>query len=73
MMNSVKSISLFDPLSCPAQRDDITPSPVGEGWVGGKKHQNSGFSYILKWSQKNNKQAIICQKLEYLSVIAGRT
>jgi hypothetical protein len=59
MMNSAKSIGLFDPLSCPARRDDFTPSPVGEvpiviGRVGGKKHQNKGFSDIIKWSLKNN-------------------
>jgi len=54
-MNSAKSIGLFDPLSCPARRDDFTPSPVGEGWVGGKMHQNRGFSDLIKWSLKNNK------------------
>jgi hypothetical protein len=55
MMNSAKSIGLFDPLSCfPQGGNDFTPSPVGEGWVGGKKHQNRGFSDIIKWSLKNN-------------------
>jgi hypothetical protein len=51
MMNSAKSIVLFNPLSCfPQGGNDFSPSPVGEGWVGGKKHLNSDCYIQIKYS-----------------------
>jgi hypothetical protein len=51
MMSSDKSIVFFNPLSCfPQGGNDFSPSPVGEGWVGGKEYLNSDYYIQKKYS-----------------------